>query len=48
MKQLTALALALALFTLPMVVLAAEWNGPSLDQIFGENYQETIVFDEGE
>ena len=44
MKKFAALAVALVLFAAPVVALAAEWNGPSLEQIFGKNYQETIVF----
>lgn len=46
MKQLAALALALVLFIAPAMALADEWNGPSLKEIFGDNYEETIVFGE--
>lgn len=49
MKRFTAFALALTLFAAPTVGLAAEkaaekWDGPSLQDIFGDNYEETIVF----
>lgn len=44
MKRFTAFALALALFTLPTVGLAAEkWDGPTLNQMF-DRYEETILF----
>ena len=48
MKRLAALMLAVVLFAAPAVALADDWNGPSLEQIFGENYVETIVMDTGE
>ena len=46
MKRFAALALALVIFTAPAVALAGEWNGPSLKEIFGDNYEQTIVFGE--
>ncbi len=45
MKQLAALALALALFAAPAVALADDYNGPSLEQIF-DQYEETILHGE--
>ena len=44
MKQLLALALALALFTVPTVALAAV-DSPDLSQIF-DQYEKTIVHGE--
>ncbi len=44
MKQFAAFALALTLFAAPAVALADDYNGPSLEQIFGDNYEETIVY----
>lgn len=41
MKRLTALALALALFTVPTVALA-DADSPDLSEIF-DRYQQTIV-----
>ena len=46
MKRFAALALALAIFTAPAVALASDWDGPSLKEIFGENYEQTIVLGE--
>ncbi|MFQ5930608.1 MAG: hypothetical protein ACE5MK_13010 [Acidobacteriota bacterium] len=45
MKRFTAFALALALFTVPTVAMAA-WDGPALDDIF-DRYEETILLDQG-
>ncbi len=46
MKRFAAFALALTLFAAPAVALADDYNGPSLEQIFGDNYVETILHDE--
>jgi len=46
MKRFAALALALTLFAAPAVALADDYNGPSLEQIFGDNYVETILHGE--
>ncbi len=43
MKQFAAFALALTLFAAPAVALADDYNGPTLEEIFGDNYEETIV-----
>ena len=45
MKRCAALMLAVVLFAAPTVVLA-DWSGPSLEQIFGDTYVETILFSE--
>ena len=45
MKRFAAFVLALALFTAPTLALA-DWSGPSMEEIFGDNYVETIVFGE--
>ena len=44
MKRIAALALGLALFTAPAVALASDWDGPSLQEIFGETYVQSIVY----
>jgi hypothetical protein len=44
MKRITAIALALALFTIPTVSMAAV-DSPDLSEIF-DRYQETIVHGE--
>ncbi len=47
MKRFAALMLAVALFAAPTVALAgcsdssADWSGPSLEQMFGDNFVET-------
>ncbi|MFQ5883359.1 MAG: hypothetical protein ACE5I9_12980 [Candidatus Methylomirabilales bacterium] len=46
MKRFAAFALALTLFAAPAVALADDYNGPSLEQIFGDNYVETILHGE--
>lgn len=45
MKRYAALMLAVVLFAAPTVALA-DWSGPSLEQIFGDTYVETILFGE--
>ena len=45
MKRFAALVLALALFAVPTLALA-DWSGPSMEEIFGDNYVETILFGE--
>lgn len=30
----------------PALAATGEWNGPSLEEIFGKNYEQTIVFGE--
>lgn len=45
MKRFAALMLAVALFAAPTVALA-DWFGPTLEEMFGDNYVETIVFGE--
>ena len=39
MKRFAALMLAVVLFAAPAVALA-DWSGPSLDEIFGDNFVE--------
>ena len=39
MKRFAALMLAVALFAAPTVALA-DWSGPSLDEMFGDNFVE--------
>ncbi len=46
MKRFAAFALALTLFAAPAVSLADDYNGPTLEEIFGDNYEETILFGE--
>lgn len=46
MKRFAAFTLALAIFIAPALALAGEWNGPTLTEIFGDNYEQTIVFGE--
>ncbi len=46
MKRFAAFALALTLFAAPAVALADDYNGPTLEEIFGDNYEETILFGE--
>lgn len=52
MKRCAALMLAVVLFAAPTVALAdcsdpsADWSGPSMEQIFGDTYVETILFGE--
>ncbi|MCZ6478842.1 MAG: hypothetical protein ACE1Z6_07765 [Candidatus Methylomirabilales bacterium] len=45
MKRYAALMLAVVFFAAPTVALA-DWSGPSLEQIFGDTYVETILFGE--
>ncbi len=45
MKRFAALMLAVVVFAAPTVALA-DWSGPSLEQIFGDTYVETILFGE--
>jgi hypothetical protein len=52
MKRFAALMLAVVLFAAPTVALAdssdpsADWSGPSLEEMFGDTYVETILFGE--
>ncbi len=46
MKRFAALMLAVALFAAPTVALADDYNGPSLEEMFGDTYVETILFGE--
>ncbi len=39
MKRFAALMLAVVLFAAPAVALA-DWSGPSLDEMFGDNFVE--------
>ncbi len=39
MKRYAALMLAVVLFAAPAVALA-DWSGPSLDEMFGDNFVE--------
>ncbi|MEE9538705.1 MAG: hypothetical protein V3W10_05165 [candidate division NC10 bacterium] len=39
MKRFAALMLAVALFAAPTVALA-DWSGPSLEEMFGDNFVE--------
>ncbi len=45
MKRCAALMLAVVLFAAPTVALA-DWSGPSMEEIFGDTYVETILFGE--
>ncbi len=45
MKRFAALMLAVVLFAAPTVALA-DWSGPTLEEMFGDTYVETILFGE--
>ncbi len=46
MKRFAALMLAVALFAAPTGA-RADWSGPSMEEIFGDTYVETILFATG-